>query len=54
MRVAPGDVDTSYLMAKILGGGPNFEGDLMPPSGALTAGQIATIRTWIAEGAVDN
>ena len=54
VRVAPGDSEGSYLMAKLLGGGPNFEGDLMPPSGGLTAGQIATIRIWIEEGAVDN
>ena len=54
LRVAPGDIDGSYLINKLIGGGAQFEGDIMPPSGALPAGQIALIRTWIQEGAVDN
>ena len=56
LRVAPGESGASYLMFKVLGEGPSFEGDPMPPppDPLLTPAQIAKIRTWIDEGAVDN
>ena len=53
-RVAPGEAGASYLMFKLRGGGPSFEGDVMPPSGLLPAAELTTIETWIDEGAVDN
>ncbi len=50
-RVHPGEPDSSYLVLKIEGG----QGiSRMPPGGALQAEQIATIRSWIEEGADDN
>jgi hypothetical protein len=61
-NVVPGDPDQSFLIQKvtdpeILPGASNqvFEqGQFMPPQPpALTAGQIANIETWIAEGAGD-
>jgi mono/diheme cytochrome c family protein len=49
-RVVPGDPDASVLVDKISGGGRY--GSRMPPTGsALSAAQISTIRTWVAEGA---
>ncbi|HVV81874.1 MAG TPA: fibronectin type III domain-containing protein [Kofleriaceae bacterium] len=57
-RVTAGDSSSgaSYLMAKLRGGGPLYEGSVMPPPPAspLTAQQLQTIATWIDEGAVDN
>ncbi len=56
LRVAPGDANASYVMIKIRGAGENFEGDVMPPPPAttLTPANLATIFTWIEEGALDN
>jgi hypothetical protein len=59
MRILPGQPDSSYLVHKIQGthldedvGG---SGSRMPLSGCcLSSGQIATIRDWIAAGAVNN
>ena len=59
LRVAPGDPDSSYLVWKIEGQGPNGEviiGERMPPPSAgelpLTTEEIADIRQWILEGAL--
>ncbi len=56
-RIEPGNPDQSYLVHKIegtqsqVGGG----GGRMPLGGsALSATEIATIRSWIAAGALDN
>jgi hypothetical protein len=49
--VIPGDPDESYLVRK-LEGGPNIQGEAMPPDGpALAAEEIQRIRDWIAAGA---
>lgn len=50
--VVPGNADASYVIAKITGGA--ICGSVMPPSRRLTTEQIATIRTWINEGALNN
>jgi hypothetical protein len=51
--IVPGSPDTSYLIAKLEGTASC--GRQMPLSRPpLSAGQIGTIRTWIAEGAQDN
>ena len=56
LRVEPGNANASYVMTKIRGAGENFEGDLMPPppAASLTPANLATIFTWIEEGALDN
>ena len=52
--VVPGDPDASYVVRK-LEGTPGICGLRMPRLRTpLTAGEIATIRTWIAEGARNN
>ena len=48
--VIPGDADGSYLMAKLLDA-DGIDGDVMPPSGAMTAQRIAMVSDWIAAGA---
>jgi uncharacterized protein YjdB len=54
MRVLPGNPDNSYLVRKIEGT-PSITGSRMPLGGPfLTASQIATIRTWISQGAPNN
>jgi hypothetical protein len=55
-RVTPLNLDRSYLFHKVSGthleaGG---SGDRMPPGGALTQEEIATLRAWIAQGALNN
>lgn len=51
MRVAPGKPDSSFLLIKLIAPRQD-EGDLMPlGSLGLTAGEIESIRTWIANGA---
>ena len=51
LRVAPGDADASYLMAKITGRGL-CGGSRMPPGSAkLPEGDIDVIRRWINAGA---
>ena len=54
--VAPKSPDTSYLLLKVLGtharaGG---KGERMPLGGTLAAGDIETLRDWIAAGAKDD
>jgi hypothetical protein len=51
-RVEQGDPVNSYLMQKL--GGAADTGDVMPPTGALPEGDIAVIRQWIADGALDD
>ncbi len=62
-RIKPGDPDDSYLVRKIEGG-PNISGVFMPNGCPDTVGlnnapclkpdEIAAIRTWITECALDN
>ena len=47
-RIVPGNAATSRMFARISG---TSAGLRMPPSGPLTAEQIATIRNWIEQGA---
>lgn len=50
--VVAGDPAASILYRKLTGDGG--VGDRMPQGGALGAGDIETVRRWIAEGAPDN
>lgn len=51
--VVPGDPDGSYLYRKIAGGPYcGSPSDPMPPTGALPAATIETIRLWIEGGAL--
>jgi len=53
-RVAPGDVENSYLIHKVEGRA-GITGQRMPLNGtALTSGQIAVIKRWIELGAPNN
>ncbi len=56
VRVAPGDPDASYLVHKIQGTQSTVGGCCarMPLGGQLSAAEIATIRSWIMAGALDN
>ncbi|MDH5455223.1 MAG: Ig-like domain-containing protein, partial [Gammaproteobacteria bacterium] len=51
-RVVPNDPANSYLIHKLEGTAAT--GGQMPPAGALDATDIATIRQWISDGAVDD
>ncbi len=55
VRVIPGDPDNSYLVHK-LEGRAGIVGERMPRTSGpfLTEGQMLVIRTWIANGALDN
>ena len=54
LRVDPGQPDDSYLVMKIEGA-PGITGGRMPLGlSPLSAEQIATIRAWIADGALEN
>lgn len=57
-RVEPGQPDDSYLVHKIQGtqgGTVGGTGEQMPLEGCcLSSAQIATIREWIAAGALEN
>ena len=54
LRVDPGQPDDSYLVMKIEGA-PGITGGRMPLGlSPLSAEQIAAIRTWIADGALEN
>jgi hypothetical protein len=55
VRVIPGDPDNSYLVHK-LEGRAGIVGERMPRTSGpfLTDGQMLVIRTWIANGALDN
>jgi len=50
-RILPDEPDSSYLYHRLTGA---QGATLMPPGGALPAGQIAEIRQWIEEGAQNN
>ena len=51
-RVNPGNPNNSYLVQKLEGTATT--GGRMPPSGALPAADITTIRQWITDGAIDD
>ncbi|MDA1063277.1 MAG: Ig-like domain-containing protein [Proteobacteria bacterium] len=51
LRVNPGMPNNSYLIQKLEGTGSDGR---MPPSGALPAASITTIRQWITDGAMDD
>jgi hypothetical protein len=51
-RVEPFDPDNSYLIQKLEDTAAT--GGVMPPSGMLAQTSITTIRTWIANGAIDD
>ncbi len=54
VRVIPGDPGGGYHVQKIEGA-PGIVGERMPLAGrTLSPGQIAVIRTWIAQGALNN
>ena len=54
LRVDPGQPDNSYLVMKVEGA-PGITGGRMPLGfSPLSAEQIATIRAWIADGALEN
>lgn len=48
--VLPGDPDGSYLLAKMTEAS-GIDGDVMPPSGAMSDDRIDMVRDWIAAGA---
>ena len=50
--VIAGDSDASYLIAK-MEAAAGIDGDVMPPSGALTQARIDIVRSWIDAGATD-
>ncbi len=53
-RVTPGSPDSSYLMQKI-SGSAGILGDRMPQGGPfLNGGDLALVRLWIDQGAMDN
>lgn len=58
LDVQPGKPESSYLIWKLEGPDrwPKMIGSRMPPQGRDTVGtaEIATIRTWIRQGALDN
>ncbi|MFC2107387.1 T9SS type A sorting domain-containing protein [Bacteroidota bacterium] len=53
-RIEPFSPPTSYLFLKItnMQGSVGGSGTMMPPTGSLIPADIATITTWIAEGAL--
>jgi hypothetical protein len=54
-RVVPGSASASYLMSKIAAAGPCVPTTSMPLGlPALPAADVATIRTWILQGAPNN
>lgn len=54
IRVIPNDPSNSYLIRK-LEGGPNILGNRMPETGCcLSQTTVNIIRTWIAQGALNN
>jgi hypothetical protein len=54
--VNPGQPNDSYLVAKLAGTGPCFQGTRMPkpPETVFTQAQLQTVRDWIANGAPNN
>jgi hypothetical protein len=55
-RIEPGSPERSYLYHKITGTQADVggSGERMPKGGQLSDAEIQTIRTWIAQGALDN
>lgn len=55
-RVAPGDLDGSYLWLKVHGRQGEVEGTgtPMPPNYLLTAAELAPVEAWILAGAPDS
>ena len=51
LRVEPSNPNESYLMYKLYGEGPCFDGTKMPRGYTLTTEQIKQVRDWIATGA---
>ncbi len=49
-RVLPFEPDSSFLYHRLIGQGAS----VMPPGSSLLAGEIAEIRQWIEEGALNN
>ena len=57
LPVKAGDPDSSYVLWKVAGRGPQGEaimGTRMPQGGRMTDADQALLRTWIEEGALDN
>jgi hypothetical protein len=58
LPVKPGDPDSSYVLWKLAGRGPQGEtimGSRMPQGGGqMSSADQALLRTWIDEGALDN
>ena len=52
-HVLPGSADTSWLFIKVNSAAPGV-GVRMPTGSALSAADIATIRNWINQGALNN
>ena len=53
LRVNPGNPDMSYLIQK-MENAPGIDGNEMPPGAQLPQVDIDVIKTWIADGAVDD
>lgn len=53
VRVVAGDAASSYLVAK-LGGGGDIVGDVMPDPAGLDAERLALVVAWIDAGAADD
>lgn len=53
LRVSPGSPEQSYLLEKVESPSP-ASGKRMPPDQPLDPSDIAMIRTWIEQGALDN
>ena len=51
-RVQPGDPAASWLYRKL--NAQQDVGSSMPPGAPLAGAQVELVRTWIAEGALDN
>lgn len=49
-RVLPAEPDSSFLYHRLIGQGAS----VMPPGSSLPAAEIAAIRQWIEEGALNN
>jgi hypothetical protein len=58
LPIKAGDPDSSYMVWKLSGGGPQGEpitGVKMPQSGGtMSAADLALLKSWIADGAPDN
>lgn len=52
--VAPGDIDGSYLVTKVLGEQDAGDGSPMPPPFGLDAASAAMVVAWVEAGAPNN